>query len=191
MSLIIKNGTCYVEGTLKEKNIYMDSNGNGVLIDEIDLDEEVLDASQLIIIPLLLSDKLNKKQIEECSKDWKVATLQQCLDHEIDIQQVEIITSDIPAEQAFSLLYTEFVKEDKLALEDLIDCMSYNIACACNWKSGEIENFEPVNIQIIAPMMREKINQENYYGYDTSCHFAYCLFLCKIEDGIIVYRKNC
>ncbi len=191
MSLIIKNGTCYIEGTLKEKNIYMDSSGTGVLVDEIDLDEEILDASQLIIIPLLLSDRLNEKQIAACAKDWKVATLKQCLDKEVDIQDVEIIVSDIPSEKAFSLLYTEFVKEDKLALEDLIDCMSYNITCACKWKPVEIENFEPVNIQIIAPMMREKINADNYGGYDTASHYAYCQFLCKIEDGIITYRKNC
>lgn len=191
MSLIIKNGICYIDGALKEKNIYMDTNGNGVLVDEIDLDEEILDASQLIIIPKLLSDKVTLKQAEECAREWKVATLKQCLDKEVDIQEVEIITSDIPAEKAFSLLYTEFVKENKLALEDLIDCMSYNITCACKWKSVEIENFEPVNIRIIAPMMREKINEKNYGGYDTTSHYAYGLFLCSIDDGIITSRVNC
>lgn len=191
MSLIIKNGTCYIDGALKEKNIYMDSNGNGVIVDEIDLDEEILDASQLLIIPRLLSDQLNEKQIAECSKEWKVATLKECLDRNVDIQEVEIIISDIPAEKAFSLLYTEFVRENKLALEDLIDCMSYNIACACKWKPLEIENFEPVNIQIIAPMLHEKIKAENYGGYDTKSHVVYGIFLCKIESGTIIYRKNC
>ena len=97
MSLIIKNGICYIDGALKEKNIYMDTNGNGVLVDEIDLDEEILDASQLIIIPKLLSDKVTLKQAEECAREWKVATLKQCLDKKVDIQEVEIITSYIPA----------------------------------------------------------------------------------------------
>lgn len=65
MSLLLKNGTVYYQGKLKELDVLVDDSGNVLVADNIDLEDdvdEVVDAAEMLIAPGLIDPHVHLRE---------------------------------------------------------------------------------------------------------------------------------
>ncbi len=100
----------------------------------------------------------------------------------------------IGSELAFGLIYQNLVLTNKISLEKIIDCMSYNCANIFGIDGGEISNFEKANLAIFNLKARKKISKKDIVSKGKNTPFINWymggICCCTIVDGEIVYREG-
>lgn len=96
-------------------------------------------------------------------------------------------------ETSFPILYTKLVKENKMSLEQLLDCLNKRVAKAFGMKENVIELGANANLVVIDLNKKYEINEDFFMSKATNSPFVGCNVYGEIKKtiykGDVVYEK--
>ena len=115
-------------------------------------------------------------------------------DKEKDCEFAKAAMGIVSIEIAFSLIYTHFVKNKILTLEEVVELMSYNPCNILGLEGGENINLEKANLCFFDLNANQRVDSKKFASMGKSCPFDGKILNSKcvmtIVDGDIVYREG-